>query len=175
MSRLTFFLPAFVTVALLSSAPAAAQTPSDADLARQAMAAAQTYSNLSIFDDVHVGVDEGVVTLRGVVTMPYKSSDLARLVEAVPGIGPVTNEIRVLRASRTDQELRLRVAQAIYTHPAFWPYSSMPHPPIRILVERGRITLAGQVASEVDRMLAYALAQIDGALGVTNALMVDAK
>jgi len=51
----------------------------------------------------------------------------------------------------------------------------MPNPPIHIVVERGRVTLTGVVASNVDRMLAQSLATQFGALSVTNELKTDAE
>ena len=41
------------------------------------------------------------------------------------------------------------------------------------MVEHARITLTGRVASETERMLACSLAQVTGALGVTDKLKLD--
>jgi hypothetical protein len=49
----------------------------------------------------------------------------------------------------------------------------MVNPPIHIIVERGRITLTGVVASEVERMLARSLAGSFNAFSVTSALKTD--
>jgi len=74
-----------------------------------------------------------------------------------------------------DDELRSRIARAIYGNPSFWNYAAMAHPPIHIIVERGHVTLTGVVNSNVERMLARSLASGLGELSVTNALRTDAE
>jgi osmotically-inducible protein OsmY len=71
-----------------------------------------------------------------------------------------------------DQRLRVVIANAIYNHQAFWRYAELANPPIHIIVENQRVTLTGMVDSNVDRMLAYSLAQVGGNLGVENKLRV---
>jgi osmotically-inducible protein OsmY len=133
------------------------------------------YPQFTIFDDVNASVDAGVVTLTGRVTMPYKRSDIEKRIASVTGVKQVINQIAVLPVSMFDDELRYRIARAIYTNPTFWQYASMPNPPIHIIVERGRVTLTGVVNSNVDRMLARSLAASFGALSVTNELKTDAE
>jgi osmotically-inducible protein OsmY len=50
----------------------------------------------------------------------------------------------------------------------------MAHPPIHIIVERGRVRLTGVVNSNVERMLARSLATGWGELSVSNELRTDA-
>jgi hyperosmotically inducible periplasmic protein len=133
------------------------------------------YTRFTIFDSVHAAVDNGVVTLTGKVTMPYKSSDIASRVAKVEGVREVNNMIEVLPVSQFDDELRYRIARSIYGNSGFWGYGSMVNPPIHIIVERGRVTLEGVVNSNVDRMLARSLASHHGAFAVTNNLKTDAE
>src|SRR5688500_8338780 len=72
------------------------------------------YFNFTVFDTVSASIDNGVVTLTGKVTMPYKVDDLTRRVSRVAGVTSVVNQIEVLPVSRFDDELRLRIARAIY-------------------------------------------------------------
>jgi hyperosmotically inducible protein len=132
-----------------------------------------SYSHFTIFDDVNASVNEGVVTLTGWVTMPYKRSDIQKRVEAIAGVKEVQDRIEVLPVSTFDDELRYRVARAIYTNPTFWTYASMANPPIHIVVEHGHVTLTGVVNSNVERMLARSLATSFGAFSVTNDLKTD--
>ena len=82
----------------------------------------------------------------------------------------------MLPVSQFDDELRYRIARAIYGNPSFWNYAIMPNPPIHIIVEHNRVTLSGVVQSEVDRMLARSLATFqDGVMSVTNDLKTDAE
>ena len=133
------------------------------------------YSRFTIFDDVNVRMENGVATLSGAVTMGFKRDDIARLVAAVPGVASVNNQLTVLPTSPFDDELRHRIARAIYGNANFWNYAAMPNPPIHILVINGHVTLTGVVQSNVDRMLARSLATNFGAFSVTNQLKTDAE
>ena len=84
----------------------------------------------------------------------------------------LTNEIGVLPLNPMDQRLRNAIANAIYNHPSFWRYAEQANPPIHIIVENQRITLTGVVDSQVDRMLAFSLAQVGSNFGVENKLRV---
>ena len=138
-------------------------------------ASVDRYTQFTIFDDVSASVKDGVVTLTGKVTMPYKRSDIAKRVAKVNGVVTVRDQITVLPVSQFDDDLRYRIARSIYGNSNFWNYAIMANPPIHIVVERGRVTLTGVVATEVDRMLARSLATQFGALSVTNALKTDAE
>lgn len=164
---------ALLVLALVFSTGFARAQASDDDLQRQVIGAIRGYPNFTIFDDVSVAVSNRAVTLTGRVTMPFKRNDIGARVAKIDGVKDLVNGIEVLPVSIEDSRLRMRVAQAIYGNPTFWHYASMVNPPIHIVVERSRITLTGCVNSEVERMLAYALAQVDGALSVTNELRLD--
>ena len=135
----------------------------------------ERYTQFTIFDDVSANVTDGVVTLTGKVTMPYKRDDIAKRVAKVAGVREVQDQITVLPVSQFDEELRYRIARSIYNNSNFWNYAIMPNPPIHIVVEHGRVTLTGVVQSDVDRMLARSLATQFGAFSVTNALKTDAE
>jgi len=135
----------------------------------------ERYAQFTIFDDVSASVKDGVVTLAGKVTMPYKRDEIEKRVSRVDGVRAVRDTITVLPVSQFDDELRLRIARSIYGNSSFWNYGIMPNPPIHIVVENGRVTLTGVVQSDVDRMLARSLATQFGALSVTNDLKTDAE
>jgi hyperosmotically inducible periplasmic protein len=135
----------------------------------------ERYTRFTIFDDVSANVTDGVVTLTGKVTMPFKRDDIAKRVAKVAGVRDVRDQITVLPVSQFDDELRYRIARSIYNNSNFWNYAIMPNPPIHIVVEHGRVTLTGVVQSDVDRMLARSLATQFGAFSVTNALKTDAE
>jgi len=96
--------------------------------------------------------------LSGWVTMPYKSHDIERRVSRVDGVTRVVNRIQELPVSQFDDELRIRIARAIYSSPHFRGYGSMVNPPIHIIVEHGKVTLEGVVNNNVDRMIARSIA-----------------
>jgi hyperosmotically inducible protein len=149
----------------------------DADhrIFKDAAARVRTYTRFTIFDDVRASVDEGVVTLTGKVTMPYKRDDIEHRISGVRGVRQVVNRIHVLPVSTFDDELRQRIARKIYSNPSFWHYAAMANPPIHIVVDRGRVTLTGVVMNEVEKMLARSIATGSGAFSVTNELRTEAE
>src|SRR5687768_3779716 len=166
---------ATVIVMLAMSAPAWAAQRDDLQIFRDLSRQVLGYPNFTIFDSVNAQVEDGVVTLTGKVTMPYKREALAERIMRVNGVRQVHNDITVLPVSQFDDELRLRIARAIYGNSNFWRYGSMVNPPIHIIVENGRVTLEGVVNSNVDRMLARSIASGFGAFSVTNQLKTDAE
>jgi hyperosmotically inducible protein len=164
-----------LTAHVAVAAPAGDIDRKDFQIARDIASAVQRYSQFTIFDDVSANVNEGLVTLTGKVTMPYKRDDIEKRIGKVDGVRGVTDQISVLPVSQFDDELRYRIARSIYNNANFWSYAMMANPPIHIVVEHGRVTLTGVVQSDVDRALARSLATQFGALSVTNALKTDAE
>lgn len=154
---------------------AAAQSDSDDRLHDEIARTLQSYTRLTVFDDVTAQVQSGIVTIAGKVTMPFKKDEIAGRVAGLPGVQEVRNEIRVLPVSIEDDELRKRVARAIYGNPAFYRYAAMPRPPIHIIVENGGVTLMGVVPTDVDRALARSLATGKGERSVTCALRTESE
>jgi hyperosmotically inducible periplasmic protein len=159
--------------ALLAAATVFAGDRRDARVADDIARSLNTHPQLTIFDHVSAQVENGVVTLTGKVTADYKRNDVARVLSRVEGVRDVRNGVSVLPPSPFDDELRYRAARAIYGHSAFWSYASMARPPIHIIVENGRVTLTGVVASDVERALARSLTTGIGELSVSNELRTE--
>src|SRR3989442_15273014 len=64
------------------------------------------YAQFTIFDDISASVRDGVVTLTGKVTMPYKRDDIEKRVAKIAGVQRVDDRITVLPVSSFDDELR---------------------------------------------------------------------
>ena len=173
----TLTASALVSLFILGVAPVYAQDAERKDLQLFNDIADQVnrYTQLTIFDSISASVTEGKVELSGWVTMPYKRNDLEKRVRKVAGILSVENKIGVLPVSQFDDELRFRIARAIYSHSLFWHYGAMANPPIRVVVNRGRVSLEGVVFSNVERMLARSLASGFGSFEVKNLLKTDAE
>jgi hyperosmotically inducible protein len=136
----------------------------------------RNYVFYSIYDDVNVRVNNGVVTLTGRVTMPYKAAEMAELASRVGGVREVRNEIDTLPVSTFDDQLRYAIASQIYRDSMFWKYAIQPNPPIHIVVENGRVTLTGVVNSEIEKRQAGIIARSTfGTLGVDNQLRVEGR
>lgn len=168
-------LVATALVVLVAASSSGAAERKNLQVFRDVQRQVLQYPHFTIFDSVSAEVDNGTVTLVGKVTMPYKRNDLERRVARLASVDRVVNRIDVLPVSQFDDELRFRVARAIYSNPNFRPFATMVNPPIHIIVERGRVTLEGVVNSEVDRMLARSIASSFLALSVTNDLKTEAE
>ena len=166
-----------VALMLLALAAPARAAGDDANLQvfRDVQKQVLQYPHFTIFDSVNAEIENGVVTLRGKVTMPYKRDDIEKRIAKVDSVAQVNNRIEVLPVSQFDDDLRFRIARAIYGNSNFWRYASMVNPPIHIVVERGHVTLEGVVNSNVDRMLARSLASQFGVFSLKNELKTDAE
>ena len=134
------------------------------------------YTHFTVFDNVDAAVKNGVVTLTGQVTMEFKRDDIARRVAKVDGVKQVNDKITVLPVSQFDDQIRYRIARAIYSNPNFWNYAISANPPIHVVVEHSRVTLEGVVLSDVDRAIARSIATNQfGVMSVTNNLKTDAE
>jgi osmotically-inducible protein OsmY len=160
---------------VVCAAAASAQERKDLQVFNDIADKVNSYTMLTVFDSISASVDEGSVVLSGWVTMPYKKDDIEKRVRKVDGVMNVDNKIEVLPVSQWDDELRFRIARAIYGHSLFWGYAAMANPPIRVVVNRGDVTLEGVVQSNVERMLARSLASGFGAFEVKNNLKTDAE
>jgi hyperosmotically inducible protein len=172
MKRITVAIAACLFAAQTAGA---ATDRKDFQLLKDVATSVDRYVHFTIFDDVNANVKDGVVTLTGRVTMPYKKDDIEKRVAKIDGVRGVQDKISVLPVSQFDEQLRVRIARAIYSNANFWNYAIMPNPPIHIVVERGRVRLTGVVNSDVDRMLARSIASQSGAFSVTSELKTDAE
>jgi osmotically-inducible protein OsmY len=157
------------------SAWAADGNPKNLQIYNDISSTVNRYSHFTIFDDVSAQVENGVVTLSGNVTMPYKRDDIEKRVSKVAGVNKVVDNIAVLPVSGWDDQLRYRIARAIYGNSNFSNYAIGPNPPIHIIVEHGHVTLTGVVLNDMDRILARSLVTQFGVMSVTNKLQTDAE
>jgi hyperosmotically inducible protein len=126
-----------------------------------------------VFDSVGVAVEDGVVLLRGSVREPWLKDALDRRVAQVNGVREIRNEISVAPASIGDDRLRAELYRRIYGDDMFVRYSNWASPPIRIVVENGRVTLTGLVNSPVEQVRLGMIARGTLAFKVTNSVEVE--
>ena len=126
-----------------------------------------------VFDYVAFQVDGDQVTLSGHVNWPALKTDAERAARGVEGVAVVNSTIEVLPLSSFDDRIRIDAYRAIYGQPTLARYRLNPHPPIRIIVKNGNLTLMGVVGSDMDRTIAHMQANsVPGAFSVTNELQV---
>jgi osmotically-inducible protein OsmY len=125
------------------------------------------------FNNIELGVQQGVVTLRGTVYGPSDKDSAVSLVENTPGVRDVVDELEVAPVSPDDDRIRVAEARAIYGFGPLNRYALDPTKSIRITVVNGRVTLNGVVDSEGDKNMAGIRANgVSGVFAVTNNLQV---
>ena len=142
----------------------------DAEIAANVMKRIDGYMFYTIFDWVTVKVNNGVVTLSGWANLPWTASQIVQVVQKVPGVLSVVNDIQ--KEFGTD-ELRHRAARVIYSDLMFEPYAYQLNPPIHIIVNGPNVILEGTVQSNVEKKWADNLVTFGtDAINVTNDLKV---
>lgn len=159
-----------IVVLLAAVSPALAQS---APPAVRAMLSAT--KAITVFDHVTATAADGVVTLEGAVTSRAKREQIETEIATAPGVRQIVNRLKVLGASAADEDLRRRVARALYGHPSFRAYAAMSQPPIRVLVDGGRVTLAGEVRTTVEKLVARSIAEGEAKRQVADELSVSGR
>ena len=168
-------LLAAAAMALMFAAPALAADSENLQLFRSVQKQVLQYPHFTIFDNVDVQVNNGAVALTGKVTMPYKREDIEKRVLKIAGVTRVDNRLEVLPVSQFDDQLRLGIANAIYSNPAFRGMVSTVNPPIHVIVENGHVTLDGVVLNDVDRVIARSIVGNFPAFSIRNELKTEAE
>lgn len=147
----------------------------DNEIVKDVRSAILRYPFYGVFDSVEVGVDDGVVTLAGSVYRPNRKQDIEGLVAEVRGVREIRNTIGVQPVSMFDDRLRSQLYRQIYGSEDFVQYANRANPPVRIVVDRGRVTLTGWVGSNVERALIDSIARQTLAFDVKNQIKVDGE
>jgi hyperosmotically inducible periplasmic protein len=125
------------------------------------------------FNAIEVSVQNGVATLSGHALGPVAKSSALSLASHTPGITQVVDHIQVDPVSPMDDQIRQRVARAVYGYPSLNKYAIDPANPIRITVVNGHVILSGVVDSQADKDVAGIQANtVPGVFSVANNIQV---
>jgi hyperosmotically inducible periplasmic protein len=125
------------------------------------------------FNFVDVSVEQGVATLNGETRSDVGRDSALSLASNMPGVKDVVDNIKVSPVSGFDDRIRFSAMRAIYRDPVLSRYASDPALPIRIVVDHGKLSLYGTVASAMDKQVAGIRAnQVFGVFRVENNLEV---
>lgn len=155
--------------------------------------------NYTAFDWITARYLKGTLTLQGFVRTPQLKLEAEKAVRKTSGIDEIINELEVLPALSTDDNVRVRAYVAIYSSGGLERYAPGgqfsttaindlldsarfgldasgvgrgPHA-IHIIVNGARILLHGEVRAAGDRRIAEAAVRtLPGVLNVTNQLRV---
>jgi hyperosmotically inducible protein len=128
------------------------------------------------FNFLTASVENGVATLNGEARTETDRDSAVALVDRAVGVKDVVSNIKVAPASNYDDDLRVRAMRAIYRDPVLSRYAIDPGKPIRIVVDRGNLSLYGVVSNSADKQIAGMRAsQVFGVFQVQNNLEVVGK
>ena len=128
-----------------------------------------------VFDNIAFKVDGDTVTLYGKVVRPMTKSSAKNVVEDIKGVRNVVNNIEVLPLSGFDDSIRLRTLRTFQTRGgSLYRYFLGTNSSVKIIVDRGHLTLEGYVANRGDYNLMNVLANgVTGVFSVDNNLIVE--
>lgn len=124
-------------------------------------------------DDIAVAVRDGIVTLAGFAESYTEKWRAERVASRIKGVKAIANDIEVKLPSasqRTDPDIARAAVDALTWH------TSVPQDRIKVKVEKGWITLEGEVDGYYQKEAAErAVRGLMGVRGVTNVIAVSAK
>lgn len=154
-------------------AGAYAQERTAVQLAEQVQKEILRLPNYEVFDYITFDIKGDTVYLSGKVRNASNKSTLENIVEDLDGVSNVVNNIEALPPSRSDEVIRQRLVNSIGEMGNIGQYISWINPPVRLIVDRGHITLEGAVRTATDRnMMTIAARTVPGVFSVTNNLQV---
>jgi osmotically-inducible protein OsmY len=127
----------------------------------------------NVFNNLMLDVHGGRVIIEGNARTDVDRDSALAIVASAKGVTDVVDRIQVAPVSIFDDELRVRLARAIYGSPTLRRYAIDPQAPIRIVVENGHATLYGVVQNRMDRQIADLRARsVPGLFSVDDRIVV---
>lgn len=126
-----------------------------------------------VFDHIAYEVKGDTVILYGRVNNAINKKQAEREVRDIEGVRNVLNNIEILPPSSFDNSIRYRTLREFANTGGLYRYLWEPNPSVRIIVDRGHITLEGYVANRGDYNLMNILANgVPGVFSVQNNLKI---
>lgn len=122
--------------------------------------------------EIGVTAKDGIITLMGKVDAYYKKLEAENAAKNVDGVKAVVEEIEIIYSSTTksDEDIAKDVLKALIDS---W---YVPNEKIQIKVEKGWVTLEGQVTWNYQKVAAHnAIIHLTGIKGVTNHIKIKAE
>ena len=132
--------------------------------------------NYGLYDSITANVNGSTVILGGHTLSLGTRKEAERVVKRVPGVTNVVNNIRELPLSSFDDQIRRQLTVQIARTGGLSRYLQGVNPPVRLIVDRGRISLEGYVDNKGDANTMNVVAHgIPGSFGVENHLIVKSE
>jgi hypothetical protein len=147
--------------------------PASIDIAKQVEKSIRKLPRYEVFDHIDYSVNGTTVTLTGKVINAINKSDAEGYVKRIPGVTSVINNIELLPVGSFDNEIRRDLYASISNWGGLSRYLWPVNPDVRLIVQRGHITLEGNVMNQADYNQMYIVARtVPGAFSVTNNLKI---
>lgn len=174
------FIALGLAIISLSLVSANAQSFSDAGSTRvmenQVRKSILKLPRYEVFDSIHYRVDGNTVTLTGKVRNAINRSDAEGTVKHIPGVARVINNIEVLPVGSMDESIRVRLYNTLARSGGLSRYLWTVNPSVRLVVDRGHVSLEGFVANRGDYNAMNVLAHgVSGVFSVSNNLIIDSE
>ena len=171
---LSLFAFSFALIAF-SSVGIGAQSfaPASLEIAKKVEKSIKKLPYYEVFDNIDFTVEGSVVTLTGKVRNASNKSSAEASVKRIAGVTEVVNKIEMLPVGGFDERIRRNLLATLSRSAGlsryFWPVN----PDVRLIVDRGHITLEGSVYNEGDYNLMNIMSRsVPNAFSVTNNLTI---
>lgn len=127
-----------------------------------------------VFDHIAFKLSDGTVTLYGKVRNATNKGSAERVVRKLAGVTRVVNNIEVLPLGSFDDTIRRDLYRTISRSGGLSRYLWTVNPSVRLIVDRGHVTLEGFVANRGDYNTMNILAHgVSNVFSVTNNLVIN--
>ncbi len=127
-----------------------------------------------VYDHIGFKLDGSTVTLTGKVRNAVNKSGAEASVERIDGVSEVINEIEILPPSRFDEDIRRDLYARLSNMGGLSSYLWPVNPDVRLIVDRGNISLEGTVRHRGDYDSMNIVARgVPGSFTVTNNLTIE--
>ena len=175
MNNLRYLFAVVIAVLAFSLTDVSAQNVSAGSLAiaKQVEKSIRKLPRYEVFDNIDFTVEGSIVTLTGKVINAINKSDAEGYVKRIPGVTRVINNIELLPVGSFDDRIRRDLYATISNSGGLSRYLWPVNPDVRLIVERGHITLEGNVYNKGDYNTMNIMARsVPGAFSVTNNLRI---
>lgn len=174
MKTLRNFIILSAVIMAFSALNISAQSSANSETERLVQKKILRMTDYGVFDHITFTVDGGTVTLNGKVANARNKKDATAYVEDVPGVNRVINNIEVLPPTNFDESIRRNLYRSISNYGGLSRYLWTTNPSVRLIVDRGHVTLEGYVANKGDYNTMNIVARgVSGVFSVKNNLIID--
>ncbi len=127
-----------------------------------------------VFDHIEYSIQGNTVVLDGKVRNATNRKAAESAIKRVSGVEAVVNNIEILPVGGFDERIRIQLLRSVSSAGGLSRYLWPINPSIRLIVDRGHVSLEGFVSNKTDSDLANIAARsVPGVFSVTNNLVVD--